>query len=883
MLERDWPNLNTLWSAVLVDELARCGLRTVVISPGSRSTPLVMAFCDHPDIEDISIIDERSAAFFALGVARATRAPTAIVCTSGTAAANYFPAICEANADDVPLLVLTADRPVDRLESGASQAMDQTKLYGDQVRWFHDLGQPELDARRVRALRSTMGLAWRHATSMTAGPVHINMPFRKPLEPVAVSDGHRDAVPDELPDAIAAAVEGRQDGGVFSPFDTPEKAPHYETVRGFVDALLDARRPVVLAGADARGDDYIDTLVELAELAGIPVLAEPTSGLRWVDGEREAIIGAGDLLLRAQLYERIGEPDLIVQLGKPPLHWAARTLMRESHAARRIAVTPTGRRLDPEHCATWFIEADTSRLLSAALDEARARHLSETSGRGWLEAHRRASAAAVDALDASLQAQEALHEARIWRELGARLPADAALFVSNSMPIRHFDTFLQGRRTPLLPFFNRGLNGIDGILSTGFGVAHARTVPTTDSARRSNTVIVTGDVAFRHDIGALLAGRRVGVNATIVVCDNGGGGIFGALPIAEFGEAFERHFLTPPGIAESDELLGVQVASPESWPAFAELLDDAMSSPGLHIIRVHTDRARDEELAREHVERAADAAREAVETDAQSADNEYSVVSADERAPVVALHGFSGSSGDWAKHADTFADRRLIALDLPGHGAHPHMERFERRGLAAAVDWLDDEVRRRGLQDIHLVGYSMGGRVALQYALEYPSRLVSLSLIGAHPGIRDSEERAERARWDEDMAARLERDGLHAFVDEWMQHPVLIDQLELDHRQVVEARRGRLDNATAGLAAAFREFGTGSQLPLWARLAELEAATLFLAGERDTKYVRIGEEFADTAPEAAFAQIDDAGHNILLERPETTIAAIRAHIERTES
>ena len=203
--------------------------------------------------------------------------------------------------------------------------------------------------------------------------------------------------------------------------------------------------------------------------------------------------------------------------------------------------------------------------------------------------------------------------------------------------------------------------------------------------------------------------------------------------------------------------------------------------------------------------------------------------------------------------------------------------------MGDAVEWLHHEIRRRGLARIHLAGYSMGGRIALSYALEHPEDLASLSLIGAHPGIRDAEERAERARWDDEMAKMLEADGLHAFVNEWMKHPVLADQLRLAHSRVVAAKQGRLAHTSAGLASAFRSLGTGRQEPMWERLAQLTPPTLFLAGEDDAKYVGVGEAFVDAAPNAALEVISGAGHNTLLEQPTATIEAIRTFIERVES
>lgn len=590
-------NASTLWAKLIVDELARCGLRAVCISPGSRSTPLVVQFAEHPQIDDISIIDERSAGFFALGMAQASGRPVALVCTSGTAAANYLPAVCEADAANVPLLVLSADRPAQLHDCGASQAMDQAHLYGTHVRWFHQVADAEPCPDKLRYVRSVACRAFSRAQAPKPGPVHLNIPFRKPLEPIAVADDHRDSVPASLAERAPLAVDGRPEGRPFIEITTGTPSAPPDVVARFVEQVRSAERPVVLAGADRRGPAYRDALLRFSEHLRVPIIAEATSGLRYQDGDAPNVMTTGDFLFGSSLYDHAGDPDLVIRTGRAPILWSAQAFARRAEDAEHILVGALGDFAAPEHLLAQQIVSDEAAFFDAAAELSVPSKQDPSSRSDWLELHQHAARVAKQTLGGAIGDDDALSAPGMWVELGECLPDGAALFVSNSMPIRNLDTFMAGCTAQVDVFFNRGLNGIDGIISTGLGVAAARRVAGADAGADGPSVIVTGDVALRHDLAALLLAAELGIDATVVVVDNDGGAIFDYLPIAGFDEVHERHFATSSRRRIDPSLLAsMRVEEPGDWPSFRRRLQESFETPGLQIIRVQTDRKTDKSL-----------------------------------------------------------------------------------------------------------------------------------------------------------------------------------------------------------------------------------------------------------------------------------------------
>ncbi|NGM70895.1 2-succinyl-5-enolpyruvyl-6-hydroxy-3-cyclohexene-1-carboxylic-acid synthase [Natronolimnobius sp. AArcel1] len=589
------PNRATLWGRILADELAAGGLEAVCIAPGSRSTPLTVAFAEHDDIDVYSHLDERSAAYFALGRARRTGEPTALICTSGTAAANFHPAVLEANQARVPMLVLTADRPPELRDSGANQTVDQVKLYGDAVRWAAELPVPEADERTVRSLRTTAARALSETVGVEPGPVHLNCPFRKPLEPLEV--------PDAVPDSFGETLAGRGREGAFVETVRGNRTLEDDRAAEIASALEAAERPLVVAGpADPTAAQTLEaeSVVSVAERLGAPILADPLSGLRFGPHVRHAdglpaVFGGYDTYIN-----HIDEPDVVLRFGASPTSKPLRHALRDA-AARQFVVDPAGAWREATFTATDLVAATPESVISGILESLESDSVSDTV---WLEqiaeAERRHWDLAADACErGSLEADP--FEGAVLRDVFAHAPDPATIFVSNSMPIRDADRFGQPRASELTVLANRGASGIDGIESTALGAGSAADEP---------LVLVTGDLAFYHDANGLLAVDRCDVDATIVLLDNDGGGIFHKLPIAQFEPPFTDQFKTPHGIEFEplSEAYGLEFARVRPHE-FSGAYRDSLERSGTQVLSVSFDSEESHRRREDLAERTRDAIR----------------------------------------------------------------------------------------------------------------------------------------------------------------------------------------------------------------------------------------------------------------------------------
>jgi 2-succinyl-5-enolpyruvyl-6-hydroxy-3-cyclohexene-1-carboxylate synthase len=488
------------FAATFIDELAVQGVDFACVSPGSRSAPLAIALQRHPKIRVLVHIDERSGSFFGVGLAKGTGKPVVLLCTSGTAAAEFHPAVVEAFHSRTPLIVLTADRPPELREVGANQAIDQDRLYGTAVRWFFDPGTPVEAAGSPRQWRRLAARAYAEAAG---GPVHINLPFREPLVPT----------PGEVPIALGTAGQAISAG---------RNQPTAGQVTTLASALQRAQRPLIIAGEMRDGDRLAPALARL----GLPVLAEPSSQLR--RAETGAAVESYEALLRAGWSLQHG-PDLVVSLGGAPTSKVLSAWLAAA-SAPTFLIDPDHTWRDPDQVASHVMACDPQALLEAlpAMDRNAWRE-------EWLSAGKRATAAI-----AATFVSTPLHEGHIVRALAARLPENGQVFVGSSMPIRAVDSFWPYAKTQQRFFGNRGASGIDGLVSSGLGLA----------AGRSNvpTVLLLGDLSVYHDMNGLWALRRHGIRATIVVCDNNGGGVFNFLPQAQHQDVFEELFATPLGL-----------------------------------------------------------------------------------------------------------------------------------------------------------------------------------------------------------------------------------------------------------------------------------------------------------------------------------------------
>jgi 2-succinyl-5-enolpyruvyl-6-hydroxy-3-cyclohexene-1-carboxylate synthase len=544
-----------------VDELARCGLREACTSPGSRSTPLVLSLAADERIRSTSHIDERSGAFFALGLAKATNRPVALACTSGTAAANYAPAVIEAHEARVPLLVLTADRPPELRDVGAGQTIDQVKLYGSAVSLYVEVDAHPATPERLRWLRQLACRAYWTALGERPGPVHLNFSLREPLT---------------LDEALEPDASGRPDGRPWVTRVPARSAPPAAVTDDLAAAIDRAQRAVLVAGRAERDLELGGALAAFAARAQLPLLADPLSGAR----RGPAAVAHYDALLREEAFAGAHRPDLVVRVGDLPTSKPLRTWLHTLDDARQISMDPEAAWQDPAGAVDTILGTDTRATLDAL-----AERLAPRREAAWLESWHDADRAAAAAIDRVLDTG-GLSEPRVAIELASALPPDAALVVASSMPVRDVETFAPARDDAPRVLANRGANGIDGTVSTAFGVAAAHDGP---------TVLLIGDVALAHDVGGLLAASRTPANLTIVLLHNDGGGIFDFLPVSgtDPREHYLAHVATPHGLdfAHAAALYGLAYESAGTLDDFRAALQQAIAAPSRStIIVVHTDR-----------------------------------------------------------------------------------------------------------------------------------------------------------------------------------------------------------------------------------------------------------------------------------------------------
>ncbi|GBD23857.1 2-succinyl-5-enolpyruvyl-6-hydroxy-3-cyclohexene-1-carboxylate synthase [bacterium HR29] len=506
------------YAGSFLDALVRSGLRDLVLCPGSRSTPLALLAHRHRGVRTWMHLDERSAAFFALGLAKASGKPAAVLVTSGTAAANLFPAVVEARYGQVPLLLLTADRPPEAHDVGALQTIDQQHLFGRHAKWFQSLLLPEEGEEALRHAAVTAARAVAAALADPPGPVHLNLPFREPL----------------IPGPEAWSPEGLA-RGVPELSAAPRRLPAAEVER-LAERLRRARRGLMVAGPFDR-PGFAEAAAELAAVLGWPLVADAFSGTRAAGLPAPTRVTAYDLWIRDPAIAAGLEPDVLLRFGALPVSKPLWQWLGRWRTVPHIAVAPGGIWPDPTLAAGEILDADPV-LLCRDLREA----LHGLAGEGdpswlerWLDLDSTARAAAQD----RLAAESAVHEPGAASEAVAALPPAGALLAGNSMPIRDVDTFAWETPPGSRLFANRGASGIDGVVSTACGIAAAHGGP---------TVCLIGDLSFFHDSNGLLAVRRFGLAPVFVVIDNDGGGIFSFLPQAEHGEAFEEVFGTPHGL-----------------------------------------------------------------------------------------------------------------------------------------------------------------------------------------------------------------------------------------------------------------------------------------------------------------------------------------------
>jgi 2-succinyl-5-enolpyruvyl-6-hydroxy-3-cyclohexene-1-carboxylate synthase len=577
-----------------VDELARAGITDAVICPGSRSTPLALALRANSGLRCRVLFDERAAGFFALGLAKASRRPVAVLCTSGTAAANLAPAVIEAFHGRVPLVVLTADRPPELRDRGAPQTIDQLRLYGSQVKWFVDVPVVGSGAEELAHVRSLAGRAAATALAAPRGPVHLNFALREPLIPARPLG----RLADDPRDSQLLVQEGGSFAGAISGLPVLWSGD----MAALADRLAATERGLILAGSQD-DPDLPAALDRLAAATGYPVLADPLSQVRVGRHARSLVVATGDLLARPGRWIDAHRPELVIRFGAMPTSKPILQMLQATRPAMLVVDGGGGWR-EPTLLPATFVHADEALLADGLAAELRGRRGVQDSAAAtspwtadWLAADRAAADAQAGWL-ARPPASTEPFEPRPFSLLTDLMPDGGIIWAGSSMPVRDMDSYLPSGPREIRCYSNRGANGIDGVVSSALGAAAADTGP---------VVLVVGDISFLHDLNALVAARLHHLSATIVLINNDGGGIFSFLPQAAMDDpgvglpdAYEELFGTPHGIDFGPIVRALGAEYSVAGPAeLGDALARSIGAAGVRVIEIRTDRARNLALHQE--------------------------------------------------------------------------------------------------------------------------------------------------------------------------------------------------------------------------------------------------------------------------------------------
>lgn len=582
----DFRNINTVWASVLVETLAQLGLKTAIVCPGSRSTPLTIAFTQHSSIETIPILDERSAAFFALGIAKKSGLPTVLVCTSGTAGANFYPAIIEAKESRVPLLILTADRPPELRDCHAGQTIDQVRLYNHYPHWQTELSLPSLELGLLRYLRQTLIYAWERSQSPISGVVHLNIPFRDPLYPVYQPE--TEALKTVLTDDFFAQVN----------LSKKLISSDFNSYNNYLKLWYNYSQGIIICGVDHPQNPvtYSQAIAQLAKHLNYPVLAEGLSPVRNYSNLNPYLISTYDLILRNSTLAEKLTPEVVIQVGDLPTSKTLRTWL-EQQQPDYFVLDPSYHNLDGLHGKTTHIRISIEQL-SKQINKAKNPQkinldLSKLYCDFWCELE----AKARNKIDQQLNPIASLIEPKVAWLISQILPENTPIFISNSMPVRDVEFFWCPNSLNIQPFFNRGANGIDGTLSTALGIAH----------HQQSSILLTGDLALLHDTNGFLIRNQFIGHLTIVLINNNGGGIFEMLPISQFDPPFEEYFTTPQNInfAQLSATYNIHYEQIKSWKQLQQKLNP-LPKIGIRILEIPTNRKTDAEWRQRHLRQLAD-------------------------------------------------------------------------------------------------------------------------------------------------------------------------------------------------------------------------------------------------------------------------------------
>ena len=559
-------NLNILWGSLIIEELIRNGIDYFCISPGSRSTPLTVAVARHPKAKTVVIYDERAAAFHALGYGRGRRKPAVLICTSGTAIANYAPAVVEAAMDYVPLIVISADRPAEKIETGANQTIRQSKFFGDYVRWQFDLPSPNEEIYPEMVL-TTVDHAVHQAISDPMGPVHLNCHFREPLAPIfrEISAGYLDKLKPWKSQEIPYTV-----------YSVARKSAMNSELDRFAGIMNASSKGLVVVGR-LKSPEERQAVQSLSLKLGWPVFADILSGLR-LGNQQANLITYFDLMLLAENMHEKFKPDTILHLGEQTASKRFLQFVEKVRPPNYLMVSSHSFRSDPTHRVSWRLVYHLAEFCKVM--EERIRPQPDID---WLHYLKELSQKVSFLIDKEMKKKPDLNEPGVSRMLSELIPSSQLLFLANSLPIREMDMFGCSTGEKIRIAANRGVSGIDGTISTALGFAKALERPTT---------LLIGDLAFLHDLNSLAMLPGITVPLIIVLINNGGGGIFSFLPISQFQDVFEPFFGTPHTLTfeHAAALFKLDYSTPQNMSEFKKIYQSAIQKKSSMLIEVKTER-----------------------------------------------------------------------------------------------------------------------------------------------------------------------------------------------------------------------------------------------------------------------------------------------------
>lgn len=575
-------NRNFFWAETFINELSSIGVKYACISPGSRNTPLTLAIARNKKLKSFINIDERCSAFFALGIAKATNSPVIILSTSGTAAAELYPAIIEAYQQRVPLIVCTADRPPELLNTGANQTINQNNLYKNHIRWFVDVGLPEPIPRRIRHIKAVAKRAVFESLIHSKGPVHLNFPFRKPFEP----DDYTDEIYDDVIKTSELVLPNKK-----KLFEEPERniisEKWFKEVAGYLSKY---KKGLIIAGPENYKEDFHRNCQKLASILGYPILADAASQLRFGKHNKKNILFSFEGFLRSVFFNRKFKPEIIIQFGRTVTSKALE-LYLEKCTAIRFMINEYGDWFDPANRSNASFACKPYIFCEKMIEHFESKNIKTDSKitdsseeKSWLKLFEDADKLSLKIKNRIISNSGFPNECRVIEELINFLPDNSNLMISNSMPIRDFDYFAPVTQKNITVFNNRGASGIDGITSTALGLT---------AAGKSPVILLTGDSAFYYDLNALLAAKKYNIPLIIILINNNGGGIFEVLPVSRFGKIFQEFFIAPHDLDFSPFVKGFDgnYSLIKSWENFRIEFDKALRKKNFSVLEIRTNAA----------------------------------------------------------------------------------------------------------------------------------------------------------------------------------------------------------------------------------------------------------------------------------------------------